>query len=119
MPIDKSDVFTKSFVFRKVQRRIKDKMAEVAGNLSVEDFGYAVERNIDILGYYLERSGMSQQQRRKKIKPWEALLSVITDDDMLALINEVSPAHAQVLTNHRLFFCSQMKKLREDLELPS
>lgn len=117
MTVDKSDVFMKSWIFRKIQRRIKEKLSEVVERLPVADLRYAVEANMDIVGYYLGRTGMSQSVRRKKIKPWKNLLSVITADDVLAIIREVSQPHAQVFTNHRSFFDAQYKKLREDLDL--
>jgi hypothetical protein len=117
MPIDKSDVFTKSFIFRKVQRKIKEKLAGVAASFPVEDLSYAVRSNKDIVGWYLSRMGMTQHQRRKRLAPWKDLLQVITADDLLALVNEVSPAHAQILAANRNWFDAQVQKLRDDLAL--
>ena len=119
MPIDKSDVFTKSFIFHKVQRWIKGKIAELAANISVENLAYAAQSNKDIVGWYLSHIEMTQKQRQKKIAPWKNLLQVITTDDLLALANDVSPTHVQVLAANRSWFDAQFQKLREDLGLDS
>lgn len=119
MQTDKSEVFTKSLIFRKVQRYIKGKITELTANISVENLAYAAQNNRDIVVYYLSRMEMTQHQRRKRIAPWKDFLKVITTDDLLALAEEVSPPHAHVLTVNRSWADAQFQKLREDLGLDS
>lgn len=101
------------FVRKKVERKIKERAAQLTAGISAEDFEYAAQNNLNIIASILKPE--EQKSRRKSIAPAKDIIDQLTVDDFLRLFEEVSPQHASVLRRHRQWFARQIEMGKQDL----
>jgi len=109
----KAELFAEAFVRRRVQREVKERIRRYCAGLSVDDFRYAAECNLYIITALLNPS--KQKSRRKKIASIQPVLEGLSVDDLLSLVDEVSPEHAKVLYEHKSWFAKQVEMAKQDL----
>lgn len=113
MAKSRAELFAESFIRRKVRREVKERIRNYCAGLSVEDFRYAAENNLNIITALLNPG--EQKSRRKKLAPVRQVLEGFSVDDFIHLFEEVSPGHAEVLHQHRAWFAKQVEIGKKDI----
>lgn len=100
----RQELFWDSFMRRRVEREAKKYVAAFCQGMSVEDFRYAAENGLDILGNMLGRYLLKPGQEksgRKKAQPYRRLVEKLASTEtVIQLFMEVSPGHGRVLQQH-------------------
>ena len=106
-------VFLNNYFRRRFERRVKEWIKKFTSGVSVEDFQYAAEHNLNMIDALLKPS--QQRLRRKKADSYKHLIKGVTADDVIDLFEEVAPQHALVLRQYRQWFTWQVELGRQDL----
>lgn len=113
MARSRAELFAEAFVRRRLQREVKERIRRYCAGLSVDDFRYAAECNLNIITALLNPG--EQKSRRRKIASIKPILEGFSVDDLLSLVNEISPEHAKVLYQHKSWFAKQVEMGKQDL----
>lgn len=115
----RQELFMQSYMRRVAERQAKKYIAVFCQGMPVEDFRYAAENDINIVGDLLKRFLLKpgeEKVARKKAQPYRKLVEdLATTETVIRIFNDVSPEHGKILQQHPSWIERQLRSAMSDV----
>jgi len=109
-------LFVKRYMHRVAERKAKEYISAYCQGMPVEEFRYAAENNLNVVGKLLSQFLLKpgeEKAGRKKAQPYRSFFEqMATVDNVVRLFDDVSPQHGAILAAHPQWLESQIHSAR-------